>query len=292
MLSADIRVGVAQIDSDRRDQDNNLAKHLAFIESAQKEGIDLLVFPELSISGYPQDGDDINRNAMFRDSEQILQLARAAGSMYVMAGFIEEAVAAQFYNATMLLHEGQLIHLHRKSNLATYGKLEEGKYFATGHHLQPVDLSTQWRLSSLICADLWNPALVHLAALHGTTLLIGPMNSAHEVVSSEFSNPNGWRILGRFYAMIYGLPLVLANRIGVDGPLTFWGGSRIVDPFGEDLAHAGEGEELLVAELKYENIRAARLQLPTVRDSNLALVIREITRLNSLVGVPDSPKVV
>lgn len=282
-----LRVAAAQIDSKRGDKDANLAKHLEMIERAHQENVEFLVFPELSLSGYPMEPGDIGRDAMPREGSFTRELSQASNDMLVMVGFIEETHGAQFHNATMVLHQGELVHLHRKLNLATYGHLEEGKYFAGGRYMEPLELGGPWRMTSLICADLWNPALAYLAALHGTTLLMGPMASAYSSVSTEFSNPDGWSLLGRFYAMIYGFPLVLANRVGRAKSLQFWGGSRIVDPFGNTLAHAGDSEELLVADLDYEEVRKARLQLPTVRDSNLALVIREITRLDRLVGVPD-----
>lgn len=287
MSSAVLRVGAAQIDSKRGDLEGNLAKHLEMIERAHREKVDLLVFPELSLSGYPMEPGDIGRDAIPREGPCTEELKRAADDMLVLVGFIEETHAAQFHNATMVLHEGEVVHLHRKLNLATYGHLEEGKYFATGRYIEPLDLGGPWRMTSLICSDLWNPALAYLAALHGTTLLVGPMASAYGSVSSEFSNPDGWSLLGSFYAMIYGFPMVLANRVGKDKSLEFWGGSWILDPFGNTLAHAGDSEELLVADLDYQQVRKARLQLPTVRDSNLSLVIREITRLDRLVGLPD-----
>ena len=287
MSPAVLRVGAAQIDSKRDDLAGNVARHLEMIERAHREKVDFLVFPELSLSGYPVEPGDIGRDAMHREGSFTDELSKAANDMLVMVGFIEETHGAQFHNATMVLHQGELVHLHRKLNLATYGHLEEGKYFATGRYIEPLDLGGPWRMTSLICADLWNPALVYLAALHGTTLLVGPMASAHSSVSTEFSNPDGWGLLARFYAMIYGFPLVLANRIGGSEKLRFWGRSWIVDPFGNTLAHAGDSEELLVADLDYEQVRKARLQLPTVRDSNLGLVIREVTRLDRLVGLPD-----
>jgi len=68
--------------------------------------------------------------------------------------------------------------------------------------------------------------------------------------------------------------------VGREGELTFWGGSRILDPFGHTMARAaGDGEELVVATLDYRQVRRARYLLPTVRDANLPLVLREIERL-------------
>ncbi len=79
----------------------------------------------------------------------------------------------------------------------------------------------------------------------------------------------------------------MANRTGTERDLTFWGGSRIVDPFGRELAVAGKAEELITADLDFAEVRKARHLLPTVRDSNIGLVHRETTRLIEVIGVPD-----
>jgi N-carbamoylputrescine amidase len=74
----------------------------------------------------------------------------------------------------------------------------------------------------------------------------------------------------------------MANRVGTERDLTFWGGSRILDPFGRVVATAaGRGEELVRAELDFDDVRRARYLLPTVRDANLPMVQREIERVMS-----------
>ena len=132
----------------------------------------------------------------------------------------------------------------------------------------------------MICADTWNPPLVHLAAMQGATLLLAPISSAIEAVGAEFDNPQGWDTNLRFYALTYGMPVLMANRVGAEARTDVLGGSRILDPFGRVLAAAaGRGEELVRAELDFDDVRRARYLLPTVRDANLPLVQREIERV-------------
>jgi predicted amidohydrolase len=90
-----------------------------------------------------------------------------------------------------------------------------------------------------------------------------------------------------FYSMMYGAPSIMVNRCGPELDLNFWGGSRILDPFGHPLAIAGHDPELITAELDYGEVRRARALLPTVRDSNIGLVERETDRLIARLGVPD-----
>lgn len=284
--SLTVNVGVAQISSAIGEPDLNVEKHLAWIADARRAGVDLLVFPELSLVGH-QGPDRLLEAAMSRYDPRLKRIAEAAGEMRVIVGLIEEGPAAQFYNAAASLHRGRLEYIHRKVNLPTYGKLEEGKHFAAGRFVDTYALDANWRVGLLICADLWNPALTHLAFLHGATLLITPISSGLEAVGAEFDNPGGWKLTMKFYSMMYGAPTVMANRCGIENVLTFWGGSRIVDPFGIELAVAGEGEELICASIDYGRVREARRLLPTVRDSNIGLVLRETERLVEKLGIPD-----
>lgn len=281
-----LRLGLAQLESGLGALEANARRHLALIEEARGRGLDCLLFPEMSLTGHSAGGWSLDV-ALDREHPLVRELAEAAGPMRVTFGLIEEGPAAQFYNSAFTVCEGRVIHIHRKVNLATYGALEDGKHFAAGRYVETFAQGPRWRTATLICNDLWNPALVHLAALHGATLLLAPVSSAVEAVGPGFDNPSGWAVACRYTAMVYGMPVAFANRIGREQGLSFWGGSRIVDPFGATLAEAGEGEALVDAELDYGAVRRARTLLPTVRDSNLDLVKREIDRLHTILGVPD-----
>ena len=284
---APLAVAVAQIASVPGDVAANLRQHLDLIDAARAAGSDVLVFPEMSLTGHGA-GPDALRLALRRDDPQLADIARASGAMCTVFGLIEEGPAAQFYNAAIAVRDGAIAAVHRKVNLATYGRLEDGKHFAAGSSLDAFDLAPDWRASLMICADLWNPALVHLAALQGATLLLAPISSALEAVGADFDNPGGWEVNLAFYAMTYGLPIAIANRVGSEGELTFWGGSRIVDPFGRVLARAGGGTELVRAVVDFAEVRRARYLLPTLRDANLPLLKREIDRLASRAPGPSS----
>ena len=281
-----LTVGAAQFASEIGNVDANVDIHLDWIRKGRDAGLDLLVLPEASLTGH-YGPERLLDASMKRDDDRLRRLAEAAGDMALVVGFIEEAPAAQFHNASAILRNGRMLHLHRKVNIPMYGALEEGKHYAAGRFVETCELDSDWRAGLLICADVWNPALANLAFLHGATLLITPVSSGEEAVGVEFDNPGGWALTMRFYAMMYGAPAIMANRVGRERDLTFWGGSRIVDPFGRELAVAGRGEELITARLDFATLRRARQLLPTVRDSNIELVMRETTRLIDRLGVPD-----
>ena len=273
-----LKVAVAQIETALRDLPRNLRKHLDVIGSARTAGHGVLVFPELSLVGHGA-GTDAPRLALSCRARELALLAEASGEMLTIVGFIEEGLGALYFNSAAALQGGRVVFCHRKLNLATYGRLEDGKHYAAGRRIDVMNVARPWRAGVLICSDLWNPPLVHVAAVRGATLLLAPISSAKEAVSAEFDNPSAWEVNAKFHAMTYGFFLTLANRIGTEGDLTFWGGSRILDPFGRTLAAAkGAREELVSAVLDYELVRRARYLLPTVRDANPGLLARELGR--------------
>jgi predicted amidohydrolase len=281
-----LRIGAAQMASVPGDLDANLAAHRRLIARARDMGVECLVFPELSLVGH-YGAERLLDVTMHRDDTRLEDLAREAGGMEIVVGFIEEGPAAQFYNASAVMRAGRVTYIHRKLNLPSYGRLIETKYYALGRFVDTHPMPGDWRMGLLICADLYNPALVHLSFLHGATMLVAPISSGREAVGGEFDNPDSWATTMKFYAMMYGAPAIMVNRVGTEEDLTFWGGSRILDPFGRILAQAGEGEEVIAATLDYNEVRRARALLPTVRDSNISLVQREMERLTAKLGVPD-----
>ncbi|MFT0532111.1 nitrilase-related carbon-nitrogen hydrolase [Castellaniella hirudinis] len=277
-----LRIGVAQTQGRLGDPAHNLDQHLALVGTARAQRIQLLLFPELSLTGYDL-GETVPALARRRDDALVRRIAEAARGIDVVFGMVEEARAARFYNSMLWVRDGVVRFVHRKINLPTYGQLEEGKRYTAGRRVDICPVRGPWDAGLLICADLWNPALVHLAMLQGATVLLAPISSALGVVGGGFSNPQGWDLALRFYAMMYGTPIVMANRTGGEGRREFWGGSRILDPLGQVVAQVPEGESGLAwAALDYEAVRQARFNLPTVRDSDPVGNLRELRRILDL----------
>jgi predicted amidohydrolase len=177
----------------------------------------------------------------------------------------------------MTVRDGRILSVHRKINLPGYGRLEENRWFAAGERMDTFPLAPGWTAAVMICADLWNPALVHIAACRGADLLIAPVSSAIDAVEG-FDNPRGWATTLDFYAMMYGLPTIMANRSGHENDLSFWGGSRVVDAAGQTTACSGDSEALVLADVCRADVDRARARLPTVRDSMPDLVRAELDR--------------
>lgn len=166
MTDATLKVGAVRFASEIGDVDANVGILLRWIEAGRDAGLDLLVTPEVSLTGHNAP-ERLLRAAMKRDDPRLRRLAEAAGDMTVVVGFIEEGPAAQFSDASAILRAGRVRHLHREVNLPDRGRLEEGKHYASDRFVDTYALSDDRRGGLLLCADMWNPTLPHLAFLHG-----------------------------------------------------------------------------------------------------------------------------
>jgi predicted amidohydrolase len=272
-----MRVAAAQIACRQGCIADNLAMHLDMIERARPAAVDLLVFPELSLTDYLSRPDlaSLSRPA---GCDELAAIGEATGSMHVSVGFIERGEDGRCYNAQVLLGGGNA-QIHRKINLPTYGSLVESEVYSPGATLDRARLGGEATATTLICADTWNPALPWLAALQEPDLLIVPVASSHFAVDATFDNPAGWTLNLCHTALTYGLPLVMANHCGQRGGFDFWGGSRILDANGRELARAGDQPELIVAEVSNGVTREARRRLPTIRDADPAFVRSALDRM-------------
>jgi predicted amidohydrolase len=266
-----LRIAAAQINVTLADIETNIAMHETYIEQARDEGVELLVFPELSLSGY-QVARQTPGLAMSLDDTRLKDLSKRCIDIIAVCGIIEAASPGEYYNSAIWLYNGQVIACHRKLNLPTYGALEEGKIFHAGKQLSLVELKAQWQSSALICADMWNPGLVLATMLQKPNVLIAPINSGEGVVSDEFSNPRNWQTNLSYTAMTYGVFVVMANRCDSEIGVKFWGGSQILGPRGEVLVQAGDKPQLIVADVELDAISQARFDLPTLRDVNPSLI--------------------
>jgi predicted amidohydrolase len=264
-----LTVAAAQIECQPGNLAANLDLHQQSLQQARQAGVDLVLFPELSLTDYQSD-PDLAALALHSNAPELLTLARVCDGLTAVVGFIEKA-DGRFYNAVATLRDGQVSRIHRKINLATYGRLREGYVYSAGGELA-LDTDSEWRIATLICADTWNPAIPWLAALKGARLLLVSVASSRDAVDVEFDNPAGWEVNLRHTALTYGLPTVMCNHCGRRGGFDFWGGSRIVDAHGRTMAMADSKPQLLVATIDSVDTDLARQRLPTMRTPSLDLV--------------------
>mgnify|MGYP001765311778 CR=1 FL=1 len=279
----DARVALAQIEPKLGDLEANLDLHASAVRDARRAGAGLVVFPELSMTGYLL-RDQVPEVALRPGSRELARLARLSRGIDVVAGFVEETPRHLYHNAVAYLSEGRVVHVHRKVYVPTYGLFEEGRDFASGDTLRSFD-TRFGRAGVLVCEDCWHPSCAWILAQQGMDVLIvassGPTRGARPGVG--ITSVAVWRDLLRATARFQTCFAVYVNRVGYEDGLNFGGGSLAVDPFGRVVASVPALEPALgIATLEAEVLRRARLSYPLLRDENLDLVHREVERIRRL----------
>lgn len=277
-----MRITLAQIDAQLGDIEANLARAAEVVGDAAAVGSDLVVFPELSLSGYSV-GDELPTDCGIRaDDPRLRAVAKGADGGGVILGFIEtDAAGLRHYNSSAYYEAGELVHVHRKLYLPTYSIFEERKFFSPGQTMRafPVGDSGR-RVAILTCNDAWQSQLAFLATQDGAQVLIVPAASSQSRFPDRYDSETYWRDITTFYARMFQLYVVFVNRVGVEGQLRFWGGSHITDPWGSVTAQAALGEEhVLTADMDLGEVARRRRSIPLVKEARLGLIEREVARL-------------
>jgi predicted amidohydrolase len=276
-----IRIAIAQINPKLGDLKANLTLYEEKIRQGIKERAQFLLFPELSLTGYYL-RDTVPSVALTMKSAEITKLKQLSRELSFVAGLVEESADHRFFNAAVYFEDGEVRHVHRKVYLPTYGMFDEQRYFAAGDRIRAFD-SKFGRLALLICEDLWHPSTINVAALDGALAVLCPSASPlRGIVDAQVQDDNAryWEMINAAYAETYSLFMIYGNRCGFEDGVGFWGGSEIVDPFGQRLAKARYYEEdFIVTDLALESVRRKRTISPLLRDEDIDLTINELMRI-------------
>lgn len=286
MPQSTFTLGIVQGSPRLGDVEQNLSMYEDGVREARGRGVDLVVFPELSLTGYVL-RDLVSTVALRRDAPEMHRLSELSRDVALVAGLVEETDDCRFFNAAMYFEGGKLTHVSRKVYLPTYGMFDEQRYFARGDRIRAFD-TRLGRFGLLICEDAWHSSTVYLAALDGATVVLCPSTSPLRGISEKTPADNNaafWELLNSFYSQTFGVFVVYANRVGFEDGVGFWGGSEIVDPFGVRLAKAKYYEpDFIVAEVSRNTARRKRVMAPLLRDEDLDLTINELMRLRGRVA--------
>lgn len=262
------------------DVPRNLELMLASAKEAEKDGVDLLLFPELALTGYGLK-DLVPDCAIDLDSREIRALREASRKTSIAFGFVEETTEHLFYNSGAYLERGEIVHVHRKVHLPTYGLFEEGRYFAAGETVR--SFPTRFgRLAVLVCEDVWHLPIPYLAALDGALAILALAASPTRAVGGEGKAKStiAWERLLLTYASSLTVFMMYANRCGFEDGVGFWGGSEIVSPSGEVLVKGAYHEpDAPTAVVDFDLVRRERIHTPLLRDERISVVIAELRRI-------------
>jgi NAD+ synthase (glutamine-hydrolysing) len=284
-----LRVALAQINPTVGDIDGNAAKIAEWLGRAQEAGVELAIFPELCVPGYPAEDLYLKRHFVEANRRAVEELARGVGELVALVGFAEPVAGGgdfrHAHNSLAVLANGSVQGVYRKNRLPNYSVFDEQRYFIPGGEPETIEVGGH-RVGLTICEDVWTPG--------------PPASSEAEAGAEVIVNPSGspyHRGKGREReamladrARAYGVHFAFCNLVGGQDELVFDGHSFVVDPAGEVIARAAQfEEELLVCDVPAsggERLAEPRDDLAEVYAA-LVLGLRDYVRKNGFrhVGV-------
>ncbi len=278
-----LTLALAQINTKLGDVDANLEKHLTLAKQAWKSGAELIVFPELSLTGYVL--QDIAATVALRPSNNdpvFRKLLKTSRDLDVVVGFVEEDERYRFYIAAAYLSGGEVVHVHRKVYPPTYGIFDERRYFAAGDSFRAFD-TRFGRAGILICEDFWHASSPYALWMDGADIMLFTSASPGRGVTEEILGSAKWvETVNQTYAGLFTTFVAHANRVGFEDGLNFWGTSTVFDPDGKLIAQAPNDQEgLTLAELDLAQLKRTRMRLPLLRDERPEVVLRELERIRN-----------
>ena len=278
-----LRIALAQMAPRLGLVDENLERHAAWLADARRDGADLVVFPELGLTGYLL--QDLNAEVAMRvDDPRLIALAATAEGMSVVVGFVEEADDHRLFIAAALLEDGAVRHVHRKVYLANYGLFDERRFFASGSIVRAAPSRLGVPLGICICEDFWHLATPSLLALDGAQILVNISSSPGRDVAAinevGLGTASSWRDIDRAFAQLTTSFVVFVNRVGVEESITFWGGSEVIGPTGRIIFRAPLHDEgLFLVDIDRADLRRERIAMPLLRDERPDVVLRQLERI-------------
>jgi predicted amidohydrolase len=275
-----LSVALAQMDPALGDRGRNLERHRQWVKQAAETGAKLLVFPELSLTGYFLK-DLVPESAIRLDSKEMRDLAALSTELDVVLGAVIESPDHRYFNASLYFSRGELVHVHRKVYLPTYGMFDEQRYFAPGDRFR--SFATPYgRAGMLVCEDIWHLSSAYILSLEGVDMIICPSSSPGRGITTDerLGTAESYALVCRTYAQFLTTFFLYCNRVGFEDGANFWGGSMVIGPNGDIIAqHQDADEALVLASLDLADVRRERLANPLLRDERLELTINELRRV-------------
>jgi NAD+ synthase (glutamine-hydrolysing) len=254
-----MKIAAAQINPTVGDIAGNVEKILQYIGRAKELGAQLVVFPELCLTGYPP-RDLLERSSFIEQNNNALNdLAAKVKDIAALVGFVEKNPTGEgkpLYNAAALLDNGDIAYISFKTLLPTYDVFDETRYFEPASGNAPLKVGGQ-KIALTICEDIWTDAMCG-PKRYAKDPLAEMAKKKFQLILNMSASP--WSIgkdvlrndLMKAQAKLYNVPVICVNQVGGNDELIFDGNSIAVDPAGNVLAQAKPFEEdIILIDLDY-----------------------------------------
>ncbi|MDH5376123.1 MAG: carbon-nitrogen hydrolase family protein [Candidatus Bathyarchaeota archaeon] len=256
------KVALAQISCKRGDKTENIRKIEDNVVRAKKQGAELVIFPELSVTGY------VLRDQIYELAEtipgqatNILEKLAVKTGTYIVFGLPElsDKTQATIYNAAVLVGPDGLIGKYRKMYLPTHSVFEEKRYFRPGYQTAVFETELG-KIGLIICYDVFFPEVSRLTRLKGAQLIVC-ISASPATRRAFFETLTVARAIENTAFLAY------VNLVGIEDGLQFWGGSRLIGPNGRVLVKTKyDKEDLVIGEVNYADIRPIETFVPMLKD--------------------------
>jgi predicted amidohydrolase len=256
------RLALAQISCEKADKTANLRKMEKTVIEAKKQGADLVIFPELSLTGY------VVRDEIYELAEtipgpsiSIVENIARKTKTYIVLGMPElsRKTQATLHNTAALVGPRGFIGKYQKMYLPTHSVFEEKRYFRPGYDAAAFD-TPLGRIGLIICYDIFFPEVCRLTRLAGAQLIVC-ISASPAIRRAFFETLTSARAIENTTFLAY------VNLVGIEDGLQFWGGSRLIGPQGKILGKAKYDEEdLVTCDIDYTDLRSVEAFVPTLRD--------------------------
>jgi len=276
-----MKVALAQISPHLGNLRKNLDLHFQSIEKAKKKKADLLIFPELSLTGYTLMDmvDEVSlepgKNPIFKE------LKAASREISLVVGFVEEMEKGLFYNSAAFLSKGKILHIHRKVFLPTFGMFDEARFYAQGKNLHTFP-TPFGKAGMMICRDFLSYGASYLLFAGGAEIIIviSAAPGRGTTLEESYETSRMWEIMGETISRFSTVFLIYCNRVGFEDGKHFAGGSFIFNPAGEMIARAAYvDKDFLFYEINLDEVREIRRKWPYKRDDKPEIILEALKRI-------------
>jgi N-carbamoylputrescine amidase len=277
MTSEPLRIALVQMSCETEPQ-RNLDKALTRIEEAAGRGAKVICLQELFRSRYFCQSEEVGNFDLAESipgpGTEALSAAAAAQKVVVVGSLFERRAEGIYHNTAVVLDaDGRLAGRYRKMHIPDDPHYYEKFYFTPGDLDFTAHRTAHATVGALVCWDQWFPEAARLVALAGAQIVFYPTAigwERSEVEPVRRRQLQAWETVQRGHAIANGMFVAVANRVGAEDSLEFWGNSFVVDPFGEVIGRSGtSAEEILIVDCDLALIEETRRNWPFLRDRRI-----------------------